>query len=377
MSGKSPKVLPFRPQVIRVAHRVSPTSSPFNGHFVYRRFRLGLLSERLLTSPDSCFPVAVLPDLAQAGISLADLNSVRSIAAAITRDLDLGEKTVFHCHSPVVAIRVFLALRVLLRDLKTPIIWTLHNTASALPFFRRVANLVAFLLTSKTVFVGLYAFSESFLPKAYPAKCALAVNGVDVDFVQSVCQDTWKHPNRVRTGRDDVVRLISLAKGDDSQKQTILLIELLQACKTPFTLTILGASNDEIQSLAAADDRIQCLGVVSRHDALVNFSSSHILVSTSAWEGLPMGVIEALACGTPALLSDIGPHQEIAHHVRDCVILDALDSASLERGIATLFASYDEERLEVALRARLLQDVSAAFSVASMHRVLTAIYETV
>lgn len=290
------------------------------------------------------------------------------------RDFDLSIKTVVHCHSPIIALRVFLALRVVLRDFKTPIFWTVHNTVSAMTIVRKIAVYGAFLLTNKTIFCGQYALSTFALASIFPTKCALAVNGVDVANAQAIRAHTEKTTDRLRSEGDKTVRLIALSKGDDSQKQISRLIRLLQSCSIPSKLVVLGNAPEKVRLLAADDNRILFFGVVSREAALVHFSSSHVFVSTSLWEGLPMGVIEALACGIPALLSDIGPHQEIANAVRDCALFDISDDGAFCEHLSRTLSAFGTETRSAEMKARPLFDVTESFSITSMHQALSNIY---
>ncbi len=50
----------------------------------------------------------------------------------------------------------------------------------------------------------------------------------------------------------------------------------------------------------------------SRDDVFVRCAEADLFVSTSLGEGLPVAVIEAMATGCPAVLSDIPPHRELA-----------------------------------------------------------------
>ena len=50
--------------------------------------------------------------------------------------------------------------------------------------------------------------------------------------------------------------------------------------------------------------------------------SADILISASLAEGLPNTVLEAMSCGLPCILSDIGPHEEIIENTEAGVIFD-------------------------------------------------------
>src|SRR5690606_33791427 len=70
-----------------------------------------------------------------------------------------------------------------------------------------------------------------------------------------------------------------------------------------------GDLHDECLSLASETNNIRVLGRVNNVSDFLQ--ASDYFVSASKAEGLPNTVIEALACGLPVLLSNIGPHREI------------------------------------------------------------------
>lgn len=99
-----------------------------------------------------------------------------------------------------------------------------------------------------------------------------------------------------------------------SRKAPLFLIE---AWKQKFTgdplnhLVFIGDGPLMSQCKAAllGQDNIHILGRVS--DVSSYLKACDFFISTSKAEGLPNAVLEAMACGLPVLLSDIGPHKEI------------------------------------------------------------------
>lgn len=87
--------------------------------------------------------------------------------------------------------------------------------------------------------------------------------------------------------------------------------ELVGCCnqleKDSVALSVVGKC--EGNDLNKKDKNATYLG--QRNDIPHLLSQHHIFVSFSAFEGLPMAALEALATGTPCILSDIPPHTEI------------------------------------------------------------------
>lgn len=74
---------------------------------------------------------------------------------------------------------------------------------------------------------------------------------------------------------------------------------------------ILGNGNqyEEILEKSKTDSRIIMIGKVS--DAIPYLRQADYFLSSSLSEGLPLAVMEGLACGLPAILSDIDAHREL------------------------------------------------------------------
>ena len=67
------------------------------------------------------------------------------------------------------------------------------------------------------------------------------------------------------------------------------------------------------------------------------YSAADLFVSPSRAEGMPLAVMEALACGTPVVASDI-PGQRYVGADLDAVELVPLDAAALAGGIEAMLA---------------------------------------
>jgi glycosyltransferase involved in cell wall biosynthesis len=101
-----------------------------------------------------------------------------------------------------------------------------------------------------------------------------------------------------------------------------------------FVLALVGGGEleAECRRAAGADARIRFAGQVG--DVLPWLHAADFLVSASHSEGLPNSVLEAMACGLPAILSDIPPHRELLELApRTGTAFDAADEPSLAAAI--------------------------------------------
>jgi len=97
-----------------------------------------------------------------------------------------------------------------------------------------------------------------------------------------------------------------------------------------------GPAKRYCEELAGNAPRITFVGFSKQAEKYLR--AADIYVSASWLEGLPLSVIEALACGLPCVVSDIGAHRELASLVPGVVLFPTQDAVglarALERGLA-------------------------------------------
>lgn len=96
-----------------------------------------------------------------------------------------------------------------------------------------------------------------------------------------------------------------------------------------------------------------------------------VFVLPSAWEALPIGILEAMACGVPQVATDVGGTGE-AVTPETGLLVPSRDPGALAGAIAELLGDQDRRRrMEVASRRRHAE----RFSVAAMTESTIALYE--
>ena len=105
-------------------------------------------------------------------------------------------------------------------------------------------------------------------------------------------------------------------------KRVLLLVELFEECiraGIEQNLYIIG-DGEQRQALAeyivrnGLEGRIFLLGSMDRHRALSEYARARCLVLTSAEEGCPNVVLEALALGVPVIAAAVGGVPELVRH---------------------------------------------------------------
>jgi len=121
--------------------------------------------------------------------------------------------------------------------------------------------------------------------------------------------------------------------------------------------------------------RVKLTGMVPRDEVFQYFALADLFVSASRGEGLPVAVMEAMACRRPVILSDIAPHREIVKDV-DFIPLINPDNVA---GFASAIKKYREmsvsERATLGEKCRKL--IEEQFSLPVMHSGYAAIYSEI
>ena len=83
-------------------------------------------------------------------------------------------------------------------------------------------------------------------------------------------------------------------------------------------------------------DRVTFLGVCSQEELSVLYSAVDCLVLASAREGWPNVLLEAMACGTPLVASDVGGVPEIVDAPEAGVLMDECSAGGIVRAVVRL-----------------------------------------
>jgi glycosyltransferase involved in cell wall biosynthesis len=175
---------------------------------------------------------------------------------------------------------------------------------------------------------------------------------------------------------------------------TIIAVGRLIAIKNPMTLLdafIASALPDsrlvfvgtgpldkvlsERAAAAGVADRVEFTGLLPREEVYRRLQQADLFVSTSYGEGLPIAVLEAMACRTPVILSAIPPHREIVDNLADMPLLAPTDQQGFAQAIQAVAALTPVARAALGERAR--KRVEESFSLAQMHRGYATIYAEV
>lgn len=116
---------------------------------------------------------------------------------------------------------------------------------------------------------------------------------------------------------DGVLRLACVARYEPAAKGQDLLFELM-ACEKwkarPLTVSLFGAGPNEkslkrLVSRLGLQDNVRFRGHVDDVESI--WREHHALVLPSRYEGLPLAIVEAMLCGRPCIVTDVGGNAEL------------------------------------------------------------------
>ncbi len=157
---------------------------------------------------------------------------------------------------------------------------------------------------------------------------------------------------------------------------------LLEAWKElpDIELRIVGDSaiTDELKAFVsehALEDRVRLLGWKSHAEVLALMKEARLMIFPSFWyEGFPVTIAEAFACGLPVAASDIGALSEVVEEGVNGIHFTAKDPASLRQAVEQLWR--DEDRLH-SLRQGARSTFEARYRPEMNYRYLMDIVQSV
>jgi glycosyltransferase involved in cell wall biosynthesis len=165
-------------------------------------------------------------------------------------------------------------------------------------------------------------------------------NGVDADEFRKVAADAratvrgtlgvqgefvWLAVGRFETAKDYPNMLHAFARLHDQHPRTVLLLVGRGSLQ--------GDTETLTRSLGLVD-AVRFLGV--RRDVSELMSAADGYVMSSAWEGMPMVLLEAAAAGLPIVTTAVGGNREVVADEESGFLVPPRDADALARGMARL-----------------------------------------
>jgi glycosyltransferase involved in cell wall biosynthesis len=353
-----------RLRILHLMLTAGETSAPYNEHAL-------AFATRHDITVGTYFPPTVVPP---PSVKLfGGDGSVPGFFRNLHRALAAGPFDVVHAHAPHVALAL---LAYHLRQRRRPpaaTVFTVHTSYPNVKVRNRAMMLPAFILFDQVVCCS-QASVESF-PRPFRRlagdRLTVARNGVDVERVGRALR------NRVSAERGRGLTVATVGRLIAIKDPLGVVTAFRQAAEADDRLMLIGdgplrpAVCEHVLRSGLAD-RVELTGLIPRDAVYARLLDADLFVSTSSVEGLPVAVLEAMACGVPVVLSDIPPHREIAHGVDFIPLVAPGDLAGFAREIRRFQRLPAAQRRAIGGRCREL--AVQAFSVEAMGQVYQDVY---
>lgn len=116
-----------------------------------------------------------------------------------------------------------------------------------------------------------------------------------------------------------------------------------------------GPLRNEIEVLVnqmMPEKRVILLGI--RDDVMALMNLADVFVLSSAWEGLPVVLLEAAATGLPVIATDVGGNSEIVLDRKTGILVDSGNSQQLASAMITMIEMEEDARKRLGIKAREL-----------------------
>lgn len=351
---------------VTITDYVGPTSMPFNEFVLWRRTHRPEEKQVVIllfkTTKDNNVLLPEDVDLFVVG------KSIRQLRYVIRQLCQCYSQLYFHIHEGKSVL--FFSMATLLRYRRRTV-YTLHSTYRNYPFHNKLFSFCASLLSQYVVCVSKtsYKYYPDVLKKLKKQHAMFIQNGVDIERIALV-ESYQKRIERPFT-MVYVARLVPL-------KRHYLLLKALQNLpNVKLKLIGKGFLENELkrQTLELGLlQRVDFMGLLPRDDVYRELKNADLYVSASSYEGLPIGVLEAMGCGVPCLVSNIEQHREIAEKCQS-LFLCRDDVNEWERNIYDIASLSSEKRSCIGSNG--MREIEQYFSLTSMHEKYDILYYSI
>lgn len=349
--------------LVTITDNIGPTSMPYNEFLLYRLKHYPKEKQIIiLLFKSSLAEGVIIPENVDCYIVGKSLKKLRAVIAKIRGDYN---DICYHIHEGKSVL--FFSLSTMLKY-RNRTVYTLHSTYRNYPFHNKLFSFCASLLAKNVVCVSKTSFKyyPNILKRIKGHHATYIQNGVDTERIENVKADVISG-NRPFT-MIYVARLVAL------KRHYILLDALKKLSNVRLLLIGIGPLESELKTIvkdSGLENQVSFIGLKSREEVYRTLKESDLYASSSSYEGLPVGVLEAMACGTPCLVSDIEQHAEIAEK---CPTLQ-LCPDDINQWIQRIQCQMKLSKSDIeTTKMKNKQSVSKYFSLTSMHKHYNELY---
>jgi len=349
--------------ILRLLLEIKETSAPYN------QFSLPL-SDRQNITLCTYFQSTISPPkeitLFEGDASL--IGFLRVLKAALADK----QYDIIHVHSPHLGC-LFLMASIMYGRFKQPTVYTVHNSYHNFKLRTRLMLIPVFAFFRRVVCCGQASFERfpRFFKWLAGDRLCTIQNGMDIDRVDRIIENGRRYHQKSHFAVATVGRLIEI------KNPLSILIAFQQSADQASRLVFIGEGHlrgvlTRETKATGLEKRVELLGLIPREKVYEHLTQADLFISASQGEGLPVAVLEAMACRCPVLLSDIPPHREIAGVADFIPLVHADDTDGFARELDRFRRMSSSRRAQIGEKCRKL--VEAHFSLTAMHKRYEEVY---
>lgn len=345
--------------ILRIANSIGETSAPYN------QFSLALIGKYDLTICTYFKSNLLVPKeikLFEGNGSLTDF--FRVLVAALKEK----EYDIIHVHSLEAGILFLLATLFKDRKLLSSTVFTVHNSYSNFKFKKKLMLIPVFVFFRTLVCCSQSSFESfpGFFKWLAGDRLCVVQNGVDIDRIDRIIG------TRHQKIRNDNFTILAVGRLIQIKNVLTLLNAFHKSDKHLESILMFiggGVLRDSLLEKRKSLDlgkQVELVGLIPREKVYQKLSEADLFISTSWGEGLPIAVLEAMACSCPVVLSDISPHREIAEGTDFIPLIRPDDVEGFTQEINRFRKMSTSARKKIGEECRKL--VEEKFSLTAMYR---------
>lgn len=294
-------------------------------------------------------PQAFTEELAAAGIPLATLNMRRGVpdpraVFRLVRILRQWRPHIVHSHM----VHANLLARVARIFYSVPVvISTAHNLKEG-GRWREIAYRLTDFLADLTTNVSRAAVNRYIQVGAVPKnKIIFIPNGIDTNRFRFRQSDRLRLKDKLQLANKFVWLAVGRFEEAKDYPNLLRAFKIVVSEHVGVTLLIAGKGSlfENIKDMAntlGLEKNVKFLGV--RDDIPELMSAADAYVMSSAWEGLPMVLLEAAACELPIVATDVGGNSEIVLHNISGYVIPPRHPEALAAAMLKVMSLSEDER---------------------------------
>lgn len=291
--------------------------------------------------------------------------------------LDAKEYDVIHAHSPHVGLLFLAGTLFARRKFASSTVITVHDSYANYKFRNRLMFIPVFAGFQKVVCCSQASYDSfpTLFKRLAGARLRVVQNGLDIARVDRIAANIRRRPlqangfitiaiSRLVDIKNPFSVITAFQQSTEHASQTSRLVYIGDG---PLRHSLITKSRE-----AGPENQMEFTGLIPREKVFERLLNADLFISTSRGEGLPVAVLEAMACGCPVLLSDIPPHREIAEGVDFIPLIQPDDVVGFARELKKFREMPVSERITVGQKCREL--VHERFSLPTMHAGYAEVY---